>query len=406
MSLFDPRSFSTDWEIMVVDRLERCVSTEKIAAFAGVLAHEFDLPINVDWHTLELALGVNTSFDGFRRRVEAVTDRARQLVGEFDLDLYPAAAHPVEWMYNASHVHVGTLRDETAGVHLENALLRHAPAFGALAANSPLSRGLRGPFKSSRVQYQAHGDARPMAVREPQFYQFTWGSDAGPKLRGAPTLEVRILDCASSRRFLVELATFVAAWVHYLGERPEQPGLSPRDYQDCLTNRWAAARHGMQATFAWEGGARPVAEILDGMLDECREELAALGASRSDLRLINTMIRKRLCQADWALSLAERYPDPYQLASIHAKLARHWDVVDEYLEAAPALAPAPALDEAAILAEHLAVIGEGTHFYESRRAMSYPPPVADALIERLIRKGAVTREAVGDRVTVLSRRRA
>jgi hypothetical protein len=32
MDLFEPRSFSTDWEIMVIDRLERCVNTEKILA--------------------------------------------------------------------------------------------------------------------------------------------------------------------------------------------------------------------------------------------------------------------------------------------------------------------------------------------------------------------------------------
>src|SRR5215207_7760259 len=113
MNLFDPRSFSTDWEIMVIDRLERCVSTDKIVAFSGVLSRELDLPINFDWNSLELALGVNTSFPAFWERVQRVTDRATQLVGEFDLDLFPAAGHPVEQMFNASHVHVGTVQDET-----------------------------------------------------------------------------------------------------------------------------------------------------------------------------------------------------------------------------------------------------------------------------------------------------
>jgi len=49
MNLFHPRTFSTDWEVMVVDKLDRCVGTEKLQAFAGFLSREYDLPINVDW---------------------------------------------------------------------------------------------------------------------------------------------------------------------------------------------------------------------------------------------------------------------------------------------------------------------------------------------------------------------
>jgi hypothetical protein len=45
-----------------------------------------------------------------------------------------------------------------------------------------------------------------------------------------------------------------------------------------------------------------------------------------------------------------------------------------------------------ILAAHLENIGEGTHFYQTRRAMSYPPPAADALIRRLVETGAIRRE--------------
>jgi gamma-glutamyl:cysteine ligase YbdK (ATP-grasp superfamily) len=310
MDLFEPRSFSTDWEIMVIDRLERCVNTEKILAFSGVLSRELGLPINVDWKTLELALGVNTSFPAFWERVQQVTDRATQLLGEFDLDLFPAAGHPVERMFNAAHVHVGTVRDETAAIHMENQMLLYAPCFAALAANSPLSDGRRGGYKSYRVYHQANGDTRPMSVRDPQLYQYTWGSDAGPKLWGAPTVEVRIIDCASSRRFLAELATFVAAFVHQRGTRVEERAPGAREYLDALTNRWSASRHGLQATFLWNSVQRPVVEILDEMLDECGPALAQLGARREDFGLIGTMLQKRLCQADYALDLAERYPEP------------------------------------------------------------------------------------------------
>jgi hypothetical protein len=322
-----------------------------------------------------------------------VTDRAGQLVGEFDLYLFPAAGHPVERIFNAAHIHVGTVRDETTAIHLENQLIAYAPCFAALAANSPLSHLRRGEFKSYRVRHNANGDTRPMSVRDPHRYQFSWGGDAAPKLPGAPTMEVRAIDCASSRRFLAELVTFVAAYLHSRGTRVEERAPDAREYRDAFTNRWSAAKYGLQATFHWNGRTRPVVEILDEMLDECAGGLAALGARRGDFGLIETMLSKRLCQADFALDLAQRYPDPFRLASAYAKLARHWDVFDTWVEGTPAREPIPAPDEEAILAEHLAHIGEGTHFYQSRWAMSYPPPAADALIERLVETGAVRREA-------------
>jgi gamma-glutamyl:cysteine ligase YbdK (ATP-grasp superfamily) len=404
MDLFAPRTFSTDWEIMVVDKLERSVDTEKIAAFAGVLSAEFDLPIGIDWNTLEFAMGINTSLEQIWTRIQQLTDRAAQIVREFDLDLFPAGSHPTAPMFNSSHVHVGTIQDESAAIRLENQMLRYTPAFAALAANSPLAGHLRGEQKSYRVRHQAWGCATPGFFRDPQMSQATWGCDAAPKMYGAPTMEVRIADCASSRRFAAELAAFVAAYTHYRGTQPVERALPPREYRDCMTNRWSAARHGLQATFAWEGGSRPVVEVLDAMLDECRGALAALGVRRTDLQLIETMIRKRVCQADFALDLAQRYPDNVCLASAYAKLARHWNVFDEYLEAAPALEPAPLLDEEAIIQEHLALIGENTHFYRTREAMNYPPPVADEILERLIEQGLVRREVTERRGTVLYRR--
>jgi gamma-glutamyl:cysteine ligase YbdK (ATP-grasp superfamily) len=405
MNLFNPRTFSTDWEVMVVDKLERLVNSEKLMAFAGVLRTECDLPVQIDWNSLEFAMGINRSFGQLWERVRTVTDRASQRVRDFDLDLFPAGAHPVEEMFFASHVHVGTIHDESTGIHLENQMMKYAPAFGALAANSPVWYGGRGEYKSYRIQRRAHGCTRPITVRDPLLSQHTWGGDAGPKLSGAPTLEVRITDCASSRRFLVELATFIAAYLHYRGTRVEEYRLSPREYRDCMTNRWAAARYGLQATFRWDGAARPVAEVLDEMLDDCAAELEALGARRADLGLVNAMIEKRLCQADFVLDLASRYPDPHCLASVQAKLARHWDVFDQYLEAAPALDPIPAPDEEGVLAEHLALIGEGTHFYRSREAMHFPPPVADEIVERMVQRGTIQREVTEHRGTVLSRTR-
>jgi len=403
MSVFEPRTFSTDWEVMVIDRLDRCIDTEKCSAFAGVLRSELDLPVHIDEDTVEFGMGINASLDQFWRRTRRATDRAAEVVRQFDLDLFPAGAHPTRWNYNASHVHVGSIHDEAAGIHLENRLMRYVPAFAALAANSPFSNFRRGEFKSYRVRHMAHGCTRPGSLRDPNVSQSSWGGDAAPKVYSAPTMEVRIIDCASSRRLLAEMATFIAAFLHRQGEAVCRARPGRKEYRDNLTNRWAAARHGMQATFLWDGKPRPVAEVLDRMLDDCREALAKLGATRRDLGLVNTMIRKRTCQADFAVGLAERYPDPHLLTSAYSKMVRHWEAFDEYLARSPALEPVAAPDEKAILHEHLALIGEGTHYCRLREAMYYPGPLTDEIIERMVREGLITREVTAARGVLLNR---
>jgi hypothetical protein len=305
--------------------------------------------------------------------------------------------------FNASHLHVGSIHDESEGIHLENQLLAYVPVFAALSANSPFWNQAMGEYKSYRVRHLAHDCTVPSSVRDPDLSQMTWGADAGPKLYSTPTMEVRVLDCACSRRLLAEMATFVAAFLHQQGEdvRHERP--TRQQYRAALTNRWAAARYGMQATFLWDGGFRPVAEILDQMIDQCSDGLEALGARRRDLELINAMIGKRVCQADLGLGLMDRYPDPYLLTSAYSKLLRHWEIFEEYLVDAPVLDPAPEPDEERILEEHLAHVGEHTHFYRIRGVMYYPAPVSDQLIEEMVRRGLVTREVTTTRGVLLHR---
>ncbi len=402
-SLFSPRTFSTDWEVMVIDRLGRRLDTCECDAFAGVLQAEFGLPIHIDWDTIEFGLGVNHSYTQFRDRIVRLTDRAGELVRDLDMDLFPAAAEPRDEIYCASHIHVGSLFDECAGQRLANRLMPYIPALGALAANAPFSEGRIGEFKSYRIRHMAHGCTRPHSVQAPAVSQATWGSDAAPKLYGRPTLEVRIIDCATSRQFLAELGTFVAAFVHQQGAATGTDEPDPARYRECMINRWLAAKYGLQATFLRDGKPIPVVELLDEMLDMCDQGLAGLGVKRSELELIETMISKRVGQADFALSVAQRYPDPHLLVSAYAKLIRHWDVFDEYLAAAEALEPVPAPDEEAILHEHLKAIGEGTHFYRTRDVMFLPAPVSDAVLETMISRGWVTKEITVDRGPLLHR---
>jgi gamma-glutamyl:cysteine ligase YbdK (ATP-grasp superfamily) len=402
MNLFDPRTFSTDWEIMVIDKLERTVNEEKLMAFAAILRRELELPITVDWRTLECALGINTSFAQLRERIENVTTRAAQILADYDLQIYPTGAHPVEQYFNANHIHVGTLCDESAAIRLENALLPYTPAFAALAANSPLSHGRRGEWKSYRVAHKAHGATTPTQLREPHFAQRTWGFDGGVKMHGGPTFEVRITDAASSFHFLSELATFVAAFVHHMGTQPLRE-VTPDEYRDAMVNRWSAAKHSLQASFHWQGEAISATELLSQMLDECALSLETLGAQRSDFVLLEAMLQKRATQADWVREIAARYPDPWVFASVHAKLARHGNIFDEWLQSAPTLEAIAAPDDEAILQAHLDAIGEGTHFYRSRDAMNFPPPLADSIVETLIEQGRLRRENSPKRGVTLSR---
>ena len=211
------------------NRLERCVSEEKLAAFAGVSRSELQLPIQTDWNTLEFALGINTSLGQLWERIRRATDRATQLVREMDLDLFPAAAHPVEAMYKPPISTSAPYMTRAGRSSWRARSCRYVPVFGALAANSPVSRGRSGGFKSYRMRHFADECTVPIAPRDPLLAQATWGTDACAKLYGSPTLEVRITDCASSRRLLAELATFAAAWVHRLGERLEERRLTPGD---------------------------------------------------------------------------------------------------------------------------------------------------------------------------------
>lgn len=339
--------------------------------------------------TLEFALGINTSFDQFLERIKAVTDRATQVLREFGLELYPAGSHPIEWMYNSSHIHVGTIHDEIRGTYLESRLLRYVPVFGAISANSPFASGHADGFKSYRILHNAHNCSCPPSIRDPRLAQWSWGSDAAPKVYSAPTFEVRITDCASSRRLLAELAVFTAAFVHTVGEDVTECKVTEAEYKEYLTNRWMAAKYGLQASFIWDGKGRPVVEIIDEMLDQAKPGLKALGTDRRDLVLLSTMMQKRVCQADLVLDLAKRYPDPYCLASVHSKLVRDLEAFDNYVESAASLEPVAAPTEDEIRRIHLSFVGEGIHFYDLRDVMYYPAPVVDQMIENFVERGLI-----------------
>jgi glutamate---cysteine ligase / carboxylate-amine ligase len=193
----------------------------------------------------------------------------------------------------AIHIHVG-MPDAATAIRVFNGLRRHLPLLEALAANSPFRHGRDTGLASARAltlrSWPRAGVPRAMAdfedfvrstaqltrVAEVPDYTFHWW-----KLRPHPrlgTVEIRALDTQVSPR---HTAAVVAA-VHALtcteaaieGEPVEDP---PPEILDEASFR--ASRAGVEATLPDDGCLRPVAELLDEMLERVRPAAQALGCA-------------------------------------------------------------------------------------------------------------------------------
>ena len=173
-----------------------------------------------------------------------------------------------------------------------------------------------------------------------------------------------------------------------------------------LVNRWAAAKYGMQATLFWEGRERPVAEILEELLDYCEPALAALGAARSDLSPLDVLARKRLCQADYVRELAARYPDPHCLTAVMKTLySDGGSPIDEYMDSASPLDPVPAVDSEKVLTAHLGSIGEMSRPQHLYHIMYMPSAPRDRMLDEMVRRGLLEKETADDRGQLLFQRK-
>lgn len=409
MKIFNPPTFSIDWEVMVIDDLLRVVQMPKIYGLAGELARELDLPVHIDWACIEFGLGINYSYGEFVDRLNKTMDLATQVMAERGLSLFSSATHPNEFYFYGTHVHVGTLHDESAAIRLENALMKYMPVLGALSANSPIYRGSDSGYKSSRIWLRAHWAIGPNQPSDPEVSSFVFSQDLLAKTFKSPTLEVRVPDCASSFRILAALSLFSAALVQRAAEESSGDGADEwirKNNVNLLANRWAAARYGMQATLFWDGAERPVSEILEELLDYCEPALSALGAERSDLAPLETMARKRLCQADYVRELSARYPDPWCLVSVMKSLYSDGGTpIDEYMESSAPLEPVPAVNNEKILAAHLGSIGEMSRPQHLYHIMYMPSAPRDRMLDEMVRRGLLERETADDRGQLLFRRK-
>lgn len=212
------------------------------------------------------------------------------------------------------HVHV-CVRGPDKALAVYNALRSYLPELAALAANAPFYGGADSGLASVRPKL---AELLPRQGIPPSFASWDalaaalrWGAVSGRVPRAAQwwwearlhlalgTVELRVCDAQSSVADSAAIGAVVhtlVAWLAARFEAGERLAVAP-DWR-IAENRWAACRHGLDATFAdlRTGAVLPVRErlhmLLDtlapfagmlgcpGELDDARRLLAANGAER------------------------------------------------------------------------------------------------------------------------------
>jgi carboxylate-amine ligase len=189
------------------------------------------------------------------------------------------------------HVAVGGA-DRTLAVY--NALRAHLPELAALAANAPFHEGRDTGFASYRPiiadMLPRQGMPPAIASWDEWAEDLRWGARSGRlpspsqwwfELRPHPafgTLELRVPDTQATVAESAAIAAVAHALVARLVEHPRDGVPSWRIEE----NRWVAARHGLDGTFADLLTGEPIAvrDRLHALLDELEPYAAALGAAR------------------------------------------------------------------------------------------------------------------------------
>jgi carboxylate-amine ligase len=221
------------------------------------------------------------------------------------------------------HVAVGSA-DRTLAVY--NALRGHLPELAALAANAPFHAGRDTGLASVRpliggllprqgvppafASWDEYADAIAWAVPEPG----SWWWELRPHINFG-TLEVRVCDGQTTLEDVAAVAAFTHCLVAWLAEQ-EDLGAPPS--WRIAENRWAALRHGVEATFKDLGSVaeRPVRDILLERVEALGPVAERLGCA-DELALVprlivrNGALRQREVGLEGAAAwLAERFLTP------------------------------------------------------------------------------------------------
>jgi carboxylate-amine ligase len=290
-----PFSVGVEEELMILD-----ADTLQPSAAVDVLlrgASELELPgtLKTEMHAsvVELTTGVCSGADEAVAALRELRRAAARIAAANGLAVAAAGAHPTapleslpvvqEDRYlamirsigraariqgvNGLHVHVGVDSGERCYERLE-AVLPWLPVVLALSANSPFADGVDTGMQSTRAEILA---ALPRAGGPPAFGSYAaweawverlvalgvladytriwWDLRPHPSLG---TLEIRIADQPTSLERTALLVRLIVSLVESAASRDGDPAARG----DYAQNRWAAARHGLDATLIHPDGDR------------------------------------------------------------------------------------------------------------------------------------------------------
>ena len=257
--------------------------TRSVADLAQQHAHaRHDLARAAEGLALVAGAGLHpfAPFEGVMSR----GDRYERIVREFG----SVARRQLVFAFQV-HIAVGGA-DRTLAVY--NALRAHLPELAALAANAPFHEGRDTGFASFRpvVADMLPRQGMPPAIESWEAWseELDWGARSGRvpgpsqwwyELRPHPsfgTLEVRVPDTQATVADAAAVAAVAHALVARLIEQPRDGMASWRIEE----NRWVAAHHGLDGTFAdlRTGERVAVRTRLRALLDELEPYAASLGA--------------------------------------------------------------------------------------------------------------------------------
>lgn len=382
--LFSPLTLGYDWEMAVLKETMESAGDEEIIALSDRIRNALPWSrVGIDEDLLEARLGTVRSWvELVQKNVEYMRE-ARRLAAKKKFLLLPIGARPTEESPIGSHIHTGTCSDLPRALALKNRMMRFVPVFVGMAANSPVYRFESGEYKSYRISTNADWCSDPQQPFHPRLCRGTWGEDVAVKVWWNNTIELRCCDSASDVNLMCELTVLAAGVMYALSKNLdiERMECSAEDVYWTAVNRWRAAKYGLQAKLMWNGEERPISEIARSMIDLAEEGMSILGASKNDLVVTRTMLKKRQTQADFVIAMQKCDPDPHRLLRTIASIYEEDnDAFKKYLEMASKL---PVLEPMSIEEFLLSKITKEMSAFEVGIRTPLSPYDFDRLIEKM-----------------------
>jgi glutamate---cysteine ligase / carboxylate-amine ligase len=195
-------------------------------------------------------------------------------------------------MLCAMHVHV-EVPDPSRRVEIMARALPYVPLLLALSTSSPFWEacltGLKG-YRLAAYDELPRTGLPDLFTQESDYHAYLQAmrrsgaiSDASHvwwSIRPAqhyPTLELRAPDCCTRIDDGIAIAALYRVIVRHLYLNPEHNrALDVVDRALAVENKWRAQRYGVQATFVSREGAVPIASVLESLVENMADDIAAL----------------------------------------------------------------------------------------------------------------------------------